>query len=104
MNVVDDQLGSPTSVKTLSKAIQIIISNLQEKNDLNVFGTYHVTSDGETNWYLYATIILDILESLKVEVKLKKYKYKYYCFKQKGTSIMILIKLSTYKQSMYEYT
>jgi dTDP-4-dehydrorhamnose reductase len=72
LNVVDDQLGSPTSVKTLSKAIQIIISNLQEKNDLNVFGTYHVTSDGETNWYLYARKILDILESLNVELKLKK--------------------------------
>jgi dTDP-4-dehydrorhamnose reductase len=72
LNVVNDQWGSPTSVKTLSKAIQIIISNLQEKNNLNVFGTYHVTSDGETNWYLYAKKTLDILESLNVELKLKK--------------------------------
>lgn len=72
LNVVDDQLGSPTSVKTLSKAIQIIIDNLQEKNNLNVFGTYHITSDGETNWYLYARKILEILEFLNIEPKLKR--------------------------------
>ena len=73
LNVVDDQWGSPTSVKTLSKAIQIIIQYLDQKNNLDLYGTYHVTSDGETNWYSYARKILDTLESFKVELKLKKY-------------------------------
>ena len=72
LNVVDDQWGSPTSVEILKKAIQAIIQDIEDKNKLNVYGTYHVTSDGETNWYLYARKILDILEFLKVEVKLKK--------------------------------
>jgi dTDP-4-dehydrorhamnose reductase len=72
LNVVDDQWGSPTSVETLSKAIQSIIQNFKEGNNLDVYGTYHVTSDGETNWYLYARKILDILEFLKVKLKLKK--------------------------------
>jgi dTDP-4-dehydrorhamnose reductase len=31
-----------------------------------------VTSNGETNWYLYARKILDILEYYKIELKLKK--------------------------------
>ena len=73
LNMVDDQWGSPTSVEILSKAIQIIIQYLNQKNNLDVYGTYHVTSDGETNWYLYARKILDTLESFKVELKLKKY-------------------------------
>jgi dTDP-4-dehydrorhamnose reductase len=72
LNVVDDQWGSPTSVKILSKAIQAIICDIKEKNNLDIYGTYHVTSDGDTNWYLYARKILDILESLNVELKLKK--------------------------------
>ena len=72
LNVVEDQCGSPTSVKTLSKAIQAIIHHLQEKNNYDVYGTYHVTSDGETNWYLYARKILDTLELSKIELKLKK--------------------------------
>jgi dTDP-4-dehydrorhamnose reductase len=73
LNMVDDQWGSPTSVETLSKAIQIIIQYLDQKNNSDVYGTYHVTSDGKTNWYLYASKILDILESFKIELKLKKY-------------------------------
>lgn len=72
LNVVNDQWGSPTSAKTLSKAVQAIIFYLKEKNNMDIYGTYHVTSDGETNWYLYARKILEILESLKIEIKLKK--------------------------------
>jgi dTDP-4-dehydrorhamnose reductase len=73
LNIVDDQWGSPTSVETLSKAIQIIIQYLDQKNNSDLYGTYHVTSDGKTNWYSYARKILDTLESFKVELKLKKY-------------------------------
>ena len=72
LSVVDDQWGSPTSVKILSEAIQSIIQHLVPQNNLDVYGTYNVTSDGETNWYLYARKILDIFEHFKVELKLKK--------------------------------
>ena len=73
LNMVNDQWGSPTSVETLSKAIQIIIQYLDQENNSDIYGTYHVTSDGQTNWYLYARKILDTLESFKVELRLKKY-------------------------------
>ncbi len=72
LNVVDDQWGTPTSVKTLSEAIQVIIKSLDQKNNLAVWGTYHVTAKGETNWYLYARKILEVSESFKVELKLNK--------------------------------
>jgi dTDP-4-dehydrorhamnose reductase len=72
LNVVDDQWGVPTSVKTLSKAIQIIIQHLHQQYDSDIFGTYHVVPEGETNWYLYTRKILDILESFKIELKIKK--------------------------------
>jgi dTDP-4-dehydrorhamnose reductase len=72
LRIVDDQWGSPTYVKTLSDAIQAIIHKLQKKDNLDIFGTYHVASDGETNCHLYACKILDILESSKVKLKLAK--------------------------------
>ena len=72
LNVVNDQWGAPTSIKTLSEAIQVIIAYLDQKNNLEVYGTYHVVSEGETNWYFYARKILDVLESFKTELKLKK--------------------------------
>ncbi len=73
LSMVDDQWGSPTSVETLSKAIQIIIQYLDQKTNSDVYGTYHVTSDGKINWYSYAKKILDTLESFEIELKLKKY-------------------------------
>jgi dTDP-4-dehydrorhamnose reductase len=72
LSVVDCQWGSPTSVKTLSNAIQAIIQYLKCYQNSGVFGTYHVTSDGQTSWYLYARKILDVLESSGVQLKLKK--------------------------------
>ena len=72
LNVVDDQWGVPTSVKTLSKAIQIIIQYLHQQDNSDIYGTYHVVAEGETNWYLYTRKILDILESFKIELKIKK--------------------------------
>ena len=72
LNVVDDLWGSPTSVQTLSMAIQAIIQYLNKNNNAEVYGTYHVASDGVTNWYLYACKILDTLESFKIKLKLKK--------------------------------
>ncbi len=72
LRVIDDQWGSPTSVKTLSKAIQAIIQSLNQQNNFDKYGTYHVTSSGKTNWHLYARRILDILELQKEEFKLKK--------------------------------
>lgn len=72
LNIVYDQWGSPTSVQIISDAIQIIIQHLEKQNNFDVYGTYHLSLDGETNWYLYARKILDILEALKIKVKLKK--------------------------------
>ena len=72
LNIVDDQWGAPTSVKALSKAIQIIIQYFDNQYNSDIYGTYHVVSKGETNWYLYARQILDILESFKIELKIIK--------------------------------
>lgn len=72
LNVIDDQWGSPTSVQIISDGIQIIIQHLEKQNNFDFYGTYHLSLDGETNWYLYARKILDVLESLKIKVKLKK--------------------------------
>mgnify|MGYP000394749370 CR=1 FL=1 len=43
-------------------------SNFKNKN-FNDFGTYHVTSDGETNWQQYASFIANELIKLNVKIK-----------------------------------
>ncbi len=61
LNVVADQLGTPTSVTTIASVTGKLISTLQNtpKNlwqDLS--GIYHLTSSGETSWAEFAKLIM----------------------------------------------
>ena len=57
--MVGDQMGAPTSTEILANVtyqiVKAILNNLHFKD----FGTYHVTSMGDTDWYHYACFILD---------------------------------------------
>ncbi|MDL2292411.1 dTDP-4-dehydrorhamnose reductase [Acholeplasma sp. OttesenSCG-928-E16] len=54
ISVVDDQVGSPTFTKDLSKAIIKMI-------DSNKFGIYHVTNEGYISWFDFAKMIFSEL-------------------------------------------
>jgi dTDP-4-dehydrorhamnose reductase len=72
INMVNDQWSSPTSTKTLVSAIQEILTRLFYQNTPEIYGTYHVTSNGKTNWYDYSIKILSVLESMGIKTLLKK--------------------------------
>lgn len=52
VRVVDDQLGTPTSVRTLSKALWGLIDQRRE-------GLFHVTDAGVASWYDFAEAIAE---------------------------------------------
>jgi len=56
LNVVCDQLGSPTNARDLAKAILVIIPQL---NNLNV-EVYHYSNEGVCSWYDFAKSIFEI--------------------------------------------
>jgi len=53
LNVVDDQILTPTFTRDLAKSIL----NLIDKAEC---GTYHITNSGQCSWYLFAQKILEI--------------------------------------------
>ena len=55
LNVVDDQIGSPTYAKDLADVIMKIVLNDQDK-----FGIYHYSNEGSTSWYHFAKEIFKI--------------------------------------------
>lgn len=59
LNVVDDQIGSPTSTVDLSKAIINLI-------DTEYYGIYHGTCEGQCSWYKFAKKIFEIK---KIDIK-----------------------------------
>ncbi|MDU3338232.1 dTDP-4-dehydrorhamnose reductase [Paraclostridium bifermentans] len=60
LNVVDDQIGSPTSTVDLAKAIINLINT-------EYYGTYHGTCQGQCSWYEFAKKIFEI-KNIEIKV------------------------------------
>jgi dTDP-4-dehydrorhamnose reductase len=69
LNIVSDQLGSPASATMLADVTFKIVDTILKNKDFNDYGTYHVTSDGETNWFEYASLIASELIKLNIKIK-----------------------------------
>jgi dTDP-4-dehydrorhamnose reductase len=59
LNVVSDQIGTPTSSEALADVTYKIVETIFNEPDFKDFGTYHITLDNDTNWYSYACFITD---------------------------------------------
>src|SRR5207244_337890 len=63
LNVVADQVGSPTYAHDLAEAILQIINKTQ-LSDANWHpGVYHYTNEGKISWYDFAVAIKEIIGS-----------------------------------------
>lgn len=65
LRVVDDQVGTPTYTKDLSKAIRALLERVNRPYTLDPTpcGVYHVSNSGATSWYEYAKEILRLAGS-----------------------------------------
>ena len=69
LNIVGDQWGSPASSSMLADVTLKIVDTILKNKNFNDFGTYHLTNEGETNWYAYASFIAS--EAMKLNLKVK---------------------------------
>ena len=67
LNVVSDQIGTPTSSEALADVTYHIVKTIFNDPNFKDFGTYHMTLDNETNWYRYACFITDEAKRLGLE-------------------------------------
>ncbi len=67
LNVISDQKGTPTSCYVLADATYNIIKTSLNNPNFKDFGTYHVTSMGDTDWFHYACFIID--EAMRLGLK-----------------------------------
>jgi dTDP-4-dehydrorhamnose reductase len=64
LNVVSDQIGTPTSSDLLADVTCKIVKAILNNPNFKDFGTCHVTSMGNTDWFQYACFIVDEAISL----------------------------------------
>ncbi len=75
INVVNDQVGAPTSSSFIAASTINIIERYLNDSDNFLFGTYHLSLRGETSWYEISEFIFKYLKKhsdVKSLVKLKK--------------------------------
>ena len=64
LSVVNDQFGSPTSTRELSRALDRVVM----KMDKNLSGVYHFTGLGKTSWKDFAE---EIFKQCRIHIELK---------------------------------
>ncbi len=69
LNIVADQLGSPSSSLMLADVTFNIVDKIFNDKNFNDYGTYHVTNEGETTWHQYAKLIAT--EAIELNLKTK---------------------------------
>lgn len=57
LNVVDDQIGNPTSALDIADAVLTVSSNLINSDAENLRGVFHMSGSGEASWADFATEI-----------------------------------------------
>ncbi len=67
LNVVSDQIGTPTSSAVLADVTYKIAKTILKNPNFTDFGTYHVTSMGDIDWFHYACFIVD--EAMRLGLK-----------------------------------
>lgn len=70
LNVVCDQVGSPTYTKYLAKALGALLDTIAPAKDTveDYSGIYHVSNTGKVSWFDYARSILKIIGSNTIVV------------------------------------
>jgi len=66
LKVVNDQFGSPTYTKDLSRAIEGLINKVLAED--RIYGIYHITNGGGCSWYEFAVRILEYSNGENVAV------------------------------------
>jgi dTDP-4-dehydrorhamnose reductase len=69
LNVVGDQWGSPSSTRMLADVTLKMVDAIFKNKNFSNYGTYHVTNEGDTNWYEFASLIVN--EAIKLNLKIK---------------------------------
>lgn len=70
LQVVDDQIGSPTYAPDLARAVWGLIERFTQGEKLKS-GVYHLAGTGETNWADFARAIFDEARKLRFDLEIQ---------------------------------
>lgn len=97
INVVSDQIGSPTYARDLAEAILNIIKEINNGNDMP--GVYHYSNEGVCSWYDFAA---EIMKQAGLDCKVNPITTKEFPTKAKRPAYSVLNKAKVKNQFKLE--
>lgn len=87
LNIISDQIGSPTYASDLAEAILTIINNKDYQNKEQPTDIYHYSNEGEISWYDFAK---EIFKLAKIDCKVNPINTEQYSTpaKRPGNTLM----------------
>ncbi len=67
LNIIDDQIGSPTGADLLADVTAHAIRSALQRPEVS--GLYHLVAGGEISWYGYARFVIDFAARSGVDIK-----------------------------------
>lgn len=75
LNVIDDQVGAPTSARTLADITGLVLAsfNRDTLGGMKIkSGIYHAVNSGQTSWWGFAQKIFELARKLEYKLKIKE--------------------------------
>lgn len=72
LNVIDDQIGSPTSASLIADITSQVLRHQQLQPAHTRFGHYHLAAQGACSWYDYATFIFATADKMGLMLKVRQ--------------------------------
>lgn len=70
LNVVNDQIGAPTSAELIADVTAHAVREVLQSTDPTQYnGIYHLVASGETSWYEYALMVLQYAQQAGLTLK-----------------------------------
>lgn len=70
LRIVGDQFGSPTSASLIASSTAFMLYKMSREN-IDLSGAYNLVSDGYTNWYGFASYLLERAENTGINLECK---------------------------------
>ncbi|CAM3026997.1 dTDP-4-dehydrorhamnose reductase [Legionella worsleiensis] len=68
LNIVADQKGRPTAARDIARVIVEIVMKI-DGSSFDRWGIYHYAGKGETNWYEFAQVFMDLVKASNKSLK-----------------------------------
>lgn len=68
ISVVDDQIGNPTSAIDIARALVTIARVLIDEPSVDLYGTFHMSGQGEASWAEMAQVILESAQNYNKKI------------------------------------